>query len=105
MQTILTIGSLPAAAADAAQEFYRQWQPQILQRLSLGGDLVVHVPGAGPDHADWRRAAVRDLARASTPQRINFVSGETGFSLEATAEFLAYSPGITGQYLVLHDGG
>ncbi len=60
------------------------------------------MPAAPYDHADWRRAVARDLARAYAPKRVNVVGGN---DLAATLDYLAGAPGVTGQYLPLDGAG
>ena len=89
------IDALPGAPHDAARAFHTQNAP-----LDPGDWLLV-LPPAAHDHADWRRAAVRDLARAQTPGRVNMVAGTDGSALETARAYLCAAPGITGQYLEL----
>ena len=89
------IDALPDAPHDAALTFYKEHEP-----LDPGDWLLV-LPSAAHDHADWRRAAVRDLARAQAPGRVNLVAGEDGTALDTARAYLRAAPGITGQYLEL----
>ena len=92
------IDALPGAPHDAARAFHTQNAP-----LDPGDWLLV-LPPAAHDHADWRRAAVRDLARAQAPGRVNMAAGEDGAALDAARAYLCAAPGITGQYLELAPG-
>ncbi|MEO9463407.1 MAG: Rossmann fold domain-containing protein [Marinomonas sp.] len=100
----LKIDALPSAPSAAASAFYSDYLPVISARLASGlGHLTLLLPSAGTDHDDWRRTASRDLARDYAPSRVNCVGGG---SEDAKAETLAYlrdAPGVTGQYLPLHD--
>lgn len=99
-QATLRIETLPAGALEAAAAFHREWLEQA--QAILAGDctvLAIVVPAAPYDHADWRRAAVRDLARAHAPKRVNLVAGDDGAAIAATLDFLARAPGVTGQLL------
>lgn len=101
MHSVVTVTALPDSALDAAQDFSEKWIPRIRGQMSAGDDVTVVLPQAAYDHADWRRGLVRDLARAHSPKRVNFVAGRAGDALDQTVAFLADSPGITGQYLVV----
>ena len=99
-QQTLRIATLPAGAIEAAAAFHRDWLAQAEALLS--GEcaaLAIVVPAAPYDHADWRRAAARDLARAYTPKRINLVAGDDDAAIAATLDYLACAPGVTGQLL------
>lgn len=98
-------GPLPAAALDAMEVFARDHLDAV-RTLLADPDctaLTIILLPAPVDHRDWRRAVARDLARAATPKRVNFISGQPGDAREATLRFLADAPGVTGQYLVCHD--
>lgn len=99
---MLVITDLPAQALDAARHFHEHWADQASALLDGGNDLLIVVPPAEYDHADWRRSVVRDLARQYAPLRVNMVAGEEGPRLEETIDYLARAPGLTGQYLPLH---
>ncbi len=96
------IASLSSQPIAAAQAFYRECLPDILDHLaSSRGHLCLFLPAENSDHDDWRRAAARDLAREYAPSRVNLIGGGDA---SARAEALAYlrdAPGITGQYLPL----
>lgn len=101
-QAVLRIDRLPEHALDAAAEFHARWAPQALQLVANGTPaLTIVVPPAAYDHAGWRRAAVRDLARRAAPARVNMVAGEEGEALAATLDYLAAAPGVTGQLLAV----
>lgn len=100
MQAVLTITGLPAGALDAAGSFQRDWLPRAREALAAGIEsLVLVLPEAPYDHADWRRVAVRDLARAHAPQRVNMLAGDGEEALDAMTAYLAAAPGVTGQLL------
>ena len=105
MQAVLTIGSLPDSALEAAAKFHRRWLPEI--RILLEDEeiasLALVLPTASYDHADWRRAAARDLARALAPVRVNIVGGGAEADVEAVLAYLGDAPGVTGQYCPLHE--
>lgn len=101
-QTVLRIEHLPERALDAAAEFHVRWADQALDSLASGAEaLAIVVPGAAYDHFDWRRAAVRDLARKIAPARVNMVAGDDEAALAATLAYLAAAPGVTGQLLAV----
>ena len=105
MHAVLQIEALPGAALEAAQTFAAEWLPAIHDHLSAGENLVVILPQAAYDHADWRRAAVRDLARSFAPVRVNFITAGTGRAADASIAYLSSAPGVTGQYLPVHVDG
>lgn len=101
-QAVLRIEQLPEQALDAAAEFHVQWADRALDSLANGAEaLAIVVPPAAYDHADWRRAAVRDLARKAAPARVNMVAGDGGEALAATLAYLAAASGVTGQLLAV----
>ena len=104
MQAVLPIKTLPDAALDAAQTFTSDWLPAIRDHLSKGENLVVVLPHAAYDHDDWRRATVRDLARAYAPVRVNFITAGSDDAVDASVEYLSNAAGVTGQYLPLNTG-
>lgn len=100
MQATLAIEWLPASALDAASEFHEAWLDAALELLEGDADsLAIVMPAAAYDHADWRRAAVRDLAREAAPKRVNLIAGSDAEALAQTAAWLEGAPGVTGQYL------
>ena len=105
MHSVITVTVLPPGSLDASQAFGEKWLPKIREQLSAGADVTALLPPATYDHADWRRALVRDLARAYAPRRVNFICGTGEQSLGETATFLKNAPGVTGQYLVTGDDG
>lgn len=106
MQEVLHIASLPASALDAAAEFYRLHVPRARALLEgMAESLVIVLPSAPRDHDDWRRAAVRGLARDAGPKRVNIVGGGDESAIAAMVAYLGGAPGVTGQYLPAHDQG
>jgi hypothetical protein len=102
-QAVLDCSALPDEALAAAARFHAEYLPQVGILLAGGAEsLVIVMPAAPYDHADWRRAVARDLARAHTPRRVNVVGGN---DVAATLEYLARAPGVTGQYLPLDGTG
>ena len=94
--------SLPDSALDAASAFmafHLEAARALLARPDCDALAIILAP-AGHDHADWRLALARDLAREAAPKRVNLVAGSPGPAREATLRFLADAPGVTGQYLV-----
>ncbi len=103
-QAVILIEDLPQAAMDAAAQFHAQQFARLADAIGEGVQAVaIVVPMAGHDHADWRRAVTRDLARQHAPVRINMVSGSNPERSNAVLAYLRDAPGITGQYLVAHD--
>lgn len=101
-QAVLDCSALPDNALEAAARFHAEFLPQIAGLLEGSDSLVIVMPAAPYDHADWRRALARDLARAHPAKRINVVGGN---DTAVTLEYLAAAPGITGQYLPLDGTG
>ena len=103
---IIRVDALPESALEAAALFHAQWQPRVREAAAQGSEFVVVVLHPAPfDHADWRRAAARDLARAHPDHCINLVAGLDAGALGRMIDFLARSPAITGQYLPLAETG
>ena len=105
MQQVVTIEQLPETALDAAEAFRETYLADIREILEAGDDVAIVLPGASYDHEDWRKAVVRDLARAHAPARVNMVSGDGSAAIEASLAYLAKAPGVTGQYLPLAGAG
>jgi hypothetical protein len=101
-QAVLDCRALPDDALGAAARFHAEYLPQAAGLLEGAEALVIVMPIAPYDHADWRRAVARDLARAHAPKRVNVVGGN---DVAATLEYLANAPGVTGQYLALDGTG
>lgn len=100
MQAELLIDDLPDEPLAAARHFHGYWTEPIAQALATGCEaLVLQLPPAGHEHRDWRRAAVKSLARAHAPQRVNMVAADNAEALAAISAYLADAPGVTGQYL------
>lgn len=101
MQHIVYIDALPENALDAASEFSANWLPSIREQINAGDSYVLVLPDAAYDHADWRRAAIRDLARTYAPTRLNMISGGDDAAITSTQKYLSDAGGVTGQYLPL----
>ncbi|WP_324828016.1 Rossmann fold domain-containing protein [Qipengyuania zhejiangensis] len=94
----IAVDGLPDDPLAAASLFHQHWLAHVEDTLAKGDDVTIALPSAGYEHREWRLAVVAGLARKHTPRRVNMVAGE-GAALDATAEYLAIAPGITGQYL------
>ncbi len=106
MAAVLRIGELGDHALTAAARFHADWIGRVRTELSGGADALIIVLEPAPfDHADWRRAAARDLARAHPDNRVNIVAGDDPAAIRAACAYLAAAPGITGQYLDLDGFG
>ncbi len=104
MANELKIDALPSSPSAAASQFYTDHLPVISARLASGlGHLTLLLPVASVDHDDWRRAAVRDLAREYAPSRVNCLGGGSESARSEALAYLRDAPGVTGQYLPLHD--
>jgi hypothetical protein len=103
---VLRIESLPSNALDAAQEFHMVWLAQARALLESGPiSLAIVLPPAAYDHADWRRAAARDLARAASPIRVNLIASDGTAATDSVLGYLQNAPGVTGQFLPLDSSG
>ena len=101
---IIRVEPLPQSALDAAAAFHADYVDRVREAASAGSECVIVVMQPAPfDHADWRRAAARDLARAHPDHCVNIVAGLEGGALARMVEFLSRAPAITGQYLPLAD--
>ncbi|MCL4673592.1 MAG: hypothetical protein KJZ64_11810 [Sphingomonadaceae bacterium] len=102
-QVVLKVDGLPGDALGAASAFHARHVAAVRDAAAKGAASIVLVLQPAPvDHTDWRRAAVRDLARALAPVRVNLVAGLAGARLEGTLAYLGNAPGVTGHYLPLH---
>ena len=104
-QAVLRIEGLPEGALDAAARFHSEWLPTaralLLDLPAVNEDLVLVFPSATYDHRGWRLAAVQDLAREAAPIRINAIVGDDDKAIIESIQWLARSPGITGQLLAV----
>lgn len=100
-EPVLLISSLPDAPLDAAAEFFARHVPQIREDLRGldGSTLTIVFEPAGHEHRAWRLAAIQELAREATPNRVNGIVGRDEAAIAETAEYLAAAPGVTGQLL------
>lgn len=104
MQVVIRLAALPASALDAAAEFHSIHLPRLREMLRGTADsLAIVLPPAPHDHADWRRAAARDLAREAAPVRVNIVGGGDESAIAGMLAYLGGAPGVTGQYLAAHE--
>ncbi|GGD97357.1 hypothetical protein GCM10011515_16420 [Tsuneonella deserti] len=102
---VLRIDALPERAIEAAAVFYRHWSAKVRAILEEPqASLTIVMPPARYDHSDWRRSAVRDLARASAPARVNLIASADEDAIGSALTYLEKAPGVTGQYLPLSDG-
>lgn len=105
MQAVLAIEGLPQDPLGAAAQFHARHLVEAERLLEAAdtGALAIVLPAAASDHDDWRRTLARDFARRWTPKRVNVVAGGPGEAREATLAYLADAPGLTGQYVALHE--
>ena len=102
----LAVGPLPSDPPAAAAMFHAEVLPKVLAALDGGAQLVTLLFDPAPHaHSAWRLAAVQTIAAARPPARINAIAGNDAAGIAATETFLADSPGVTGQYLVLDGRG
>lgn len=106
MQAVLHIEGLPDTALDAAAAFHGEHLERARAELRGSADaLALLFPAAPHDHAAWRRAVVADLARAAAPKPVNGLAGGNAPGIEATLDWLANAPGVTGQLLAVDGTG
>ncbi|MEL7190152.1 MAG: Rossmann fold domain-containing protein, partial [Pseudomonadota bacterium] len=105
MQHIFRVGALPDKSLDANQTFVLQHLDTVTRVLEEGqaAALAMLLPVAGPDHDDWREALALDLARKYAPIRVNVVAASDQSSADETLAYLRDAPGVTGQYLKVHE--
>ncbi len=104
MQAVLRIDQLPKAPLDASAAFHALHLTKAVASLEGDADhLVLILPTALSDHDDWRRALARDLARKFAPKRVAVLGGGSSTAIESMLAYLRGAPGVTGQYLPLHD--
>lgn len=107
MSRVYTIECLADRPSEAAQQFYQHHWLALRAAIEQSAEsLAILLPGAPNAHDDWRRAMVRDLARAHAPKRINAIGGGSPEARAAALAFVDKAPGVTGQYFPLdQDGG
>ena len=105
MQVAILVDSLPDTAIEAAEAFRAKPLVAVRESLVKGSDVAIVLPPADFDHADWRRAMARDLARAHAPARVNILAGADEAAIMAALAYLEHAPGVTGQYLPLAGTG
>jgi hypothetical protein len=102
---MLRVGALPAEALAAAAKFHAQVMPRVFDAVVEGDHLVLVFGAADHTHRDWRNGVVRGLARQFAPIRVNAIAGGDEQAIAATAQYLARSPGVTGQVLPIDGTG
>ena len=104
-QSVFELALPDGAPIDGMSAFAAEHLAQARRMLDEAGAgaLAIVLPPAAAEHDDWRRAIARDLARAHTPARVNVVSGSAGAGRDALVAYLANAPGVTGQYLAVHE--
>ncbi len=105
MQKTVAIEKLPEVAIEASAFVATQHLETIRAQLKDADTcaLVIVLPKAPHDHADWRRTLARDLARAYAPKRANVVAAADHATAESLLAYLRDAPGVTGQYLEAHE--
>lgn len=105
MQQVQHIEELPEAPLEASEAFFADHLSRAKALISdkASSALAIIVPAAGPDHDDWRKGVVRDLARQYAPKRVNMIGGDSAAAHEAMLAYLRNAPGVTGQYLAAHE--
>jgi hypothetical protein len=100
-QAVMRVEGLPETPLDAAAMFHARYLDQARAALDEADALALVFPLAGHEHLAWRVAAVQELAREAAPRRVNAVAGDDEAALATTLDWLAESPGITGQILAV----
>lgn len=105
VQKVYTVTQLPESALIASAVFHRDHLDPARRLIGQGADesLAIVLPPAPSDHADWRRALARDLARACAPVRVNVVAGEEAGPRAALLSYVEGAKGVTGHYLEAHE--
>ncbi|MCT2558522.1 hypothetical protein N0B51_05965 [Tsuneonella sp. YG55] len=102
----MRIDPLPSSAVEAAAAFHRDGLPPVFKAITETREEVTLVfAPADHTHRAWRLAAVQGLAREHAPLRVNAIAGDDEAAIAAAADYLARSPGVTGQYFVLDGRG
>lgn len=96
------VSDLPKNALDASAHFYAH-HLEVARKLIGDGDLVIILPPAEYDHADWRQALARDLAREFAPSRVNVIAAGEDAQKAQLLAYLAGAKGVTGHYAETHD--
>lgn len=102
---LVRVGPLPESPLDAAGRFHAEVLPQIRDVAATSDHVTVAFGPADHTHRSWRLAAVQGLAREFAPVRINAIAAQGEAAILAAESYLARSPGVTGQYLILDADG
>ncbi|MFM5907584.1 MAG: Rossmann fold domain-containing protein [Novosphingobium sp.] len=100
---LFRVGPLPEHPLDAASVFHAAILPRL--RAAEGTVITCLFDPADHAHGDWRKAAIRCLARNMAPRRINAIVSDDAAATAAAEAWLAIAEGITGQYLSLDSAG
>lgn len=102
MNRTYQIDGLADRPSEAARQFYQHHWLGLREAIEQSAEaLAILLPAAAVAHDDWRRAMVRDLARAYAPKRINAIGGGSPEARAAALDFVDKAPGVTGQYFPL----
>ena len=96
------VSELPKSALEASAHFYAE-HLEAARKARDEGDLVIILPPANYEHTDWRRALARDLARESSPARVNVIAAGDEAQKAQLLAYLAGAKGVTGHYAETHD--
>ena len=106
VQRVFQLTGLPASALEAAAAFHVRHMPALNALLAdAPASVVIVLPSASYEHEGWRRAVVRDLARAHAPVRVNMLAGDDAQAVVAALAYLEQAPGVTGQLFDLDGQG
>jgi len=105
-QQVVPITGLPPDPLAAASHFHANHLPELRKLLAGTCDsVVIVVQAANHEHEGWRRAIVRDLARAHAPVRVNMLASDEVDAVVAALAYLEHAPGVTGQLFDLDGQG
>ncbi|MEP0392130.1 MAG: Rossmann fold domain-containing protein [Erythrobacter sp.] len=96
------VSELPESPLEASAAFFAE-HLDAARSVACGGDLLIILPTAGPDHADWRQAVARDMARDAAPSRVNVIGAGDQAQKETLIRYLADAKGVTGHYSQTND--
>lgn len=96
------VSDLPGSALEASAQFFAEHLDAAREAMGEG-DLVIVLPPAHYNHADWRRALARDLARECAPARVNVIAAGDEVQKAKLLAYFASAKGVTGHYAETHD--
>ena len=104
-QAVIEVADLPGDALSSAAAFHATYVVRAEEVLANHDAVLFILPDADYEHTDWRRGAVRTLARRYAPKRVNMIAASDFAAIEAMTDYLGRAKAITGQYLPAHREG